>query len=255
MTPAPLPPPRQPGCPSDLDLELLLAKAPAQVQAHGAHAEGCASCKERLAWADDAGRHFLAAPFARTREAVVERAVGGRRPWLDWRAWVPALSLAAAVLLAVVFVPSGPGPDYVGRKGGGAALGLEVWRGVDGRGERVASGAQVHPGDGLRFSVLGGARRVWVFTVDARGNVSLLTPAPGAVPAEPSGVLPGGAVLDDVLGPERVFAVDAEAVPTFEALEALVRRTYGADPATIRSVETLPLQGLQDSVLLEKVAP
>lgn len=251
----PAPPQRQPGCPSDLDLELWLSGAAAAKERLSPHLEGCAACKARLAWAEDAARAFAAGPLVRTREAVVDRTLGPRAAWGGFRFWVPALGLAAAALLAFVAVPQGPPEGYVGLKGSTPALGLEVWRGVEGHGERLAPGAKVSPGDGLRFSLVGPSRKIWLFTVDARGELSLLSPADGRQPREVSGVLPGGAVLDDVLGPERVFAVDAEAVGSLEALRALVKETYGADPAKIRGVDRLPIDGAQDSVLLEKVAP
>ena len=233
---------RAAGCPTDLELErLLLGEALPCAE----HARGCALCEARLVEMRALAERFNAMVFPRLRERIAPPA---RRP-LGWL-W-PALMPVAAVLAAVVLWPRGPAPDYVGLKGGRALLEVYVGEGKEGR--RLATGAQVRPGDGLRFVVTSPTRSAFVFTVDATGRISRLYPAAGPGPAQVDGLLPGGAILDDVTGPERVFAVFPADELGFEQVEAAVRSAYAGGADAVRQVDRLPLDALQQSVLLEKV--
>lgn len=235
---------RAPGCPSDLDLEELLAgKA-------NPHADGCPLCAERLKAMRETGAHFEQVVFPRAKARVLDAATASR-PRFEWR-WALLVPLAAA-LLVFAFFPRGPSPDYIGDKGGPQRPALEVYLGEGQQGRRLSSGASVHGGDGLRFVVSSRQRSVFLFTVDSTGRISRLYPTSGEAPAQLDGLLPNGAILDDVAGPERVFAVFPERAMTFSEIEAAVAAAFSG-PESLRKLERLPLDSAQDSVLLEKVA-
>jgi hypothetical protein len=235
---------RSAGCPSDLDLERALRgeRIPAT-----SHIETCPLCTPRLAAMRELGEHFTARVFPRLRERITPK------PAFSWAWLAPALVPVAAAALLFAFWPRPPPADYVGLKGGGPAPALlEVYVGEGREGRRLATGEQVHPGDGLRFVVTSPSATAFVFTVDATGRVSRLYPSDGPGPAQVDGLLPGGAILDDVTGPERVFAVYPRGAMTFSEVEAAVAAAYtGADQ--VRQLDRLPLDAPQQSVLLEKV--
>ncbi len=245
-------PPRLQGCPADLDLERLLAGEAAVRERWEPHTSRCASCTGRLGWMREAGGRFTAQVFPATSEKVAERVARPRRLW----AWLGApAAVAAAAAAALLLVPTRPPEGYLGSKGHAAATpGLEVYVGEHGKGRRVFGGDIVHPGDGLRFVVQTPGQSVFLFTVDATGKVSRIYPSAGAGLVPPDGLLPGGAILDEVTGPERVFVVVAKGPITFEAIEAAAQAAVqgrGAD--AVRRLDKLPLDVPQDSVLLEKV--
>ncbi|MBI3185149.1 MAG: hypothetical protein HYZ28_23685 [Myxococcales bacterium] len=243
-------PQRLPGCPSDLELEELLAQESAARNCEG-HTSSCQSCTERLAWMKTAGEHFTAFVFPRTRQAVSSAVAPKRRRWL---AWVPALAaVGAAAASMLLFV--GPPKDYLGQKGAAEPAGaLEVYLGEGGKGRRLSEGDVVHPGDGLRFVIQAPGRTVFLFTVDGKGQISRIYPAEGKGPGPAGGLLPGGAILDEVTGPERIFAVYPEGPMSFEEVEAAARSAVaGKGPEVVRQLERLPLEARQESVLLEKV--
>lgn len=236
---------RAEGCPSDLDLERALVGEPVPA---AEHLKTCAHCAPRVAQMRELGVRFSSVVFPKLREAVGQRTSGAGTPW--WRWLLPALAPVAALLLAVVLWPKGPSPGYVGMKGGGSLL--EVYVGEGNQGRQLAAGERVHPGDGLRFVVISPTQTAFVFTVDSTGRVSRLYPTSGEGPAPVSGLLPGGAILDEITGPERVFAVYPRGPMTFAEVEAAVAATF-TSPEAVRSVARLPIDGDQQSLLLEKV--
>lgn len=254
---------RRPGCPTDLELEAVIATEEAALAVHGAHVKGCEHCAARLGWMRDAAQAFNMVVFPSTREKVVRRIMGRGGAWAGWWKWLVPLPIATAAAAAAVVLlvrPPEPKPDYVGVKGLGAPA-LEVYvgeAGPDGKVRRLADGDVVHPGDGLRFVAQAPGKKVFIVTVDARGQVSKLYPASGTEPVPANGILPGGAVLDAVVGPERVYAVYVPAEVTaidlreVEAAARLVAEKGGAD--AVRKMEMLPVEAEQQSVLLEKVA-
>lgn len=241
-------PQRHPGCPTDLELEQLLAGDSSTPSGEG-HTSDCPHCAARLEWMRQAGQHFTAFVFPRTREEVARRLASPRGGWLFWLPAFAAVGAVASALLLLI-----PPPDYLGQKGSGAPVGaLEVYVGEGGQGRRLSPGEVVHPGDGLRF-VVQSKRAVFILSIDSTGQVSRIYPPAGANPGPAGGLLPGGAILDEVTGPERIFAIYPEGPLGFEELEAAARRAVvGGGPELVRRLERLPLAVPQESVLLEKV--
>lgn len=251
-------PGRPPSCPQDLDLERALS-GEAAFQPVLAHAEGCAACTARVTWMREAGELFARRVFPATRERVVEAVL---RPslWTRLRqGWAVAIPAAAAALLLMVVVPLAYppiSPFYVGQKGTSGEVPLRIHVYVDGGGKprQLGPGDQVHPGDGLRFVVEAPGREVYLLSVDGRGNVSRLVPG-GAVRVPETGIVPGGSVLDEVLGPERIYAVEAGPGVDLQALEAAIREAAGGGgDQGVREAGALPMRAPQGTLLLEKVA-
>lgn len=250
-------PGRQPSCPLDLDLERALGGEPA-FQHVLVHAQGCGSCSARVAWMREAGELFARRVLPATRDRVAE-ALRPRPFWEAARRWsMLAAPLAVAMVLAVLVPAVYPKvlPWYVGEKGGRSAalLPLQVYVGTGGKARQLFPGDEVHPGDGLRFVVEAPGRDVYLLSVDSQGQVSPLVPG-GRVRVPQSGVIPGGSVLDDVLGPERLFAIEALPGLDLGAVEAAIRKAAVSGGARgVREASALPLRAPQGTLLLEKVA-
>ena len=247
-------PARSPGCPQDLDLERALAGEAAFAPVL-AHASGCDGCTARLAWMRDAGDLFARRVLPATRDAVLAKL--HRPPW--WRRALPiAVPVAVAATLVVVLTPAlHPPPGYVGSKGAGtpALLQLQVFVDRSGKAAEVRTGDRVHPGDGLRFVVDAPDRVVVLVSVDGQGHVSRLVPG-GSTQVPQTGIVPGGSVLDGVLGPERIFAVELQPGLDVAHVEAAARAAVGAGgDQAVREARALPIPAPQGTVLLEKVAP
>ena len=244
-------------CPSDLALERHLL-SPERSTIAG-HLAACPTCAARLQTMQRQGEDFLRFVYPSTVEAV-EAAAGSR--WarlLAWRRWlvlVPALGAAAAVFLLAR--PTAPPDDYLGVKGGGP-LGLAVFVQEGATARPARDGEAVAAGAALRFRIRTAQPcRLWLLSVDARGQVSRLFPSQGEGGAnvERSADLPGGAVLDGQPGPERIVALCAAAPLAWSSAEAAVRATFpAAGPEAVRlggALRGLPPGTAQDSLLLEK---
>ncbi len=251
-------PSRREGCPDDVALERCLAGEAPFAGAVRRHAEACSSCASRLGWMEEAGELFARRVFPATRDGVVE-ALSRRRGFAPgaWGAWAPLVGAAAAlVLLFPVLRPAPVSPDYVGVKGASAEVRLpvHVYVSEGGRARQLSTGDVVHPGDGLRFVVEAPGREVFLASVDQTGRVSRLVPGDTAVVPD-TGIVPGGSVLDGVLGPERIFAVVVGPGARPEDVESALREAVArGGAASVRALERLPVAAPQGTLLLEKVA-
>jgi hypothetical protein len=239
--------------PSELTLEAHLLSPSPEISAHAA---GCSLCAARLQRMAEEGETFHREVYPRGVGAVraaVTPADRAPRRWL-----LPALPVLGAAAAAVVLLvrTGGPGPEYVGLKGG--SLGLSVFVGMAGDATAVADGARVPPSAALRFSLRTGRPcQLWVASVDAAGQVSQLYPASGNAPAAlaASGPLPGGAILDGQLGPERLYAVCTGQPLPWEALADRIRTAAPGGADGVRGAGRLldlPEGAAQATLLLEK---
>jgi hypothetical protein len=203
-----------------------------------AHLEQCAACRETLAGIErnvsqyESGAEERLARLRARLDREDPRNPGPVPPtWLRLAPAGGALALAAAAAALVVVLPSlkegSPGPaagvepadptaSSVRFKG---AVAVEV---VARRGERqfrVEKGAELRPGDALRFVVTVGAPGfISVFSVDALDNVSPFYPdsdpgshpAPFRVDAAGRHELPGSIILDDSVGDECLVVAFSE---------------------------------------------
>jgi hypothetical protein len=242
-------------CPSELMLEEHLLDPSRSGLAR--HVAACAPCGARLARMEREGEEFRRFVFPRTVDAVTAAATAPRRPrWSRWLAVaLPAGGLAAAAAAMLLVVPQPPS-DYLGAKG--APLSLQVWVGGDAGARAVADGGAVPAAAALRFQVRAARPcRLWLLSVDGRGEVSRLYPPRGDTGADmqTGGTLPGGAVLDGLSGPERLFAVCSPGPLPLDELERAARAAAsGGDEALRRAsrLTGLPEGSAQATLLLEK---
>lgn len=237
-------------CPSDLKLEGYLMNAALSEAAP--HVAACERCRARLRQMEREGEDFRRFVYPATVGALQRT-----RPPLRWLGLsAPAMALAAAAAV-VLMARRGPPDDYSGTKG--AALKLTVYAGST-TGARALNDREAVPASAsLRFRVQPSAPcRLAIVSVDDGGQVSRLFPAAGeeGVNVAQPQALPGGAVLDGRVGPERIYAVCTPAPLPLSLLEEAVRAaTPARGPGSIRTAG--PLRGLpqgsaQTTLLLEK---
>jgi len=204
------------GCLSNLVLDRLLTRELAEDrrQTVRAHLDGCPRCSARLVGFERERDQFdEVAPRLRVR------APARRRSW--GLALAAAGSLAVAALVLLFLRPRAGDPDRPGqrvagptRAKGGLRLSVYLKQGdqvVMGR-----SGDAVHPGDAIRFAytdVTDGY--LAILSRDGAGQVSVYYPegerAAPAARADQEVILPGSIILDEVLGPETLYAVHCAA--------------------------------------------
>jgi hypothetical protein len=238
-------------CPSELALERHLLDP--QGSPDRLHVAACARCTARLEEMRRQGEEFQRYVFPATVEAV-EAAADRKGAWrlTRWLALGP-VALAGAAALLLMLRPAVPPEDYVGSKG---ALGLSVFVREGSAVRAVRDGEPVDAAAALRFRVHAPADcRLWILSLDAKGEVSRLYPAEGTGGAAVSGAaeIPGGAVLDGQAGPERIFAVCTPGPSRWRDLAAQLRGPPGE--AAVRrgpSATGLPAGTQLASLLLEK---
>jgi hypothetical protein len=243
-------------CPSDLALELFLLERDRSPVA--GHVGGCRACAQRLASMQEEGDEFRRTVFPHTVDAVEDAMA--KRPFEWRRLFAPAgfALAAAAALLVTVRTPTGPPSDYeYGVKGTGLALGVFVNGGEGAR--SVTDGAAVPASAALRFKVQPSTDHccLWIMSVDGKGEVSRIYPPEGRPQSDHiAGPVPGGAVLDGVPGPERIYAV---CVPdddmNWTQVKAAASHVASGGEAAVRGAEKLggPLEkASQATMLLEK---
>jgi hypothetical protein len=175
----------------------------------------CGTCKQRWEELNEDKQRFEKFVYPRTLAQVEARASGGGSFWealtKRWRIAVPALGLAAAAAIAIVVLPRTP-ERYYGEKGG---PNLEV---VARRGESqfaVHSGSHLKPRDQIRFVVdPAGAKYLLIASRDGQGKLTIYYPYGGTASGRLAAnrqELPDSIELDDVTGPERLYAFFSDA--------------------------------------------
>jgi len=166
---------------------------------------------------------------------------------------VGGLAAVAAALVLVLRPPAGPPPDYVGTMGGPITLSVFT-PGAEGP-HALADGEAVPAAAALRFKVKAKDCSLFILSVDGAGAVTRLFPAEGAAAVPPpGGELPGGAVLDGIAGPERLYAVCAGRPLPWGEVERAARAAAGGGADRVRSGARLrlPENASQATLLLEK---
>jgi hypothetical protein len=230
-------------CLSDLAIDRHLAGETSNV----AHAESCAFCSARIealrvekrVFPEQIGIVFAAKALdRRVRSHTIKRALVG------------VTSLAAAVLLAVIVLP--PPEEGVRTKGG---LSLEVIaRQGDGSVTHLLPGANVSPGDAIRFRVRSEKSGYLAISgLDAAQVVSVYHDPMRIEGDAHDRLIEGSIILDRTLGPEQIAAIVCKEPMTHEQILALGKEALaraGGDP---RRVSELGVECSQTFFLIEKV--
>ncbi|HUU00856.1 MAG TPA: hypothetical protein VM425_05375 [Myxococcota bacterium] len=245
-------------------IELLQAMDPdipgERLDAVRAHALGCPRCSGIVSRLEAENTEFIARhPPGTIVPRLLARAAGTRHKRRLLQVLAPAAAAALALLVLLVAQPANhePGPVTT-RVKGEVSLRFFVQRG--GQSVEARSGEIFHAGDRIQFVYTSGAKRyLFLASLDDEGRLSNFNfqAAPSSVPIVPGNgqVLEGSIILDDHLGPERVFAVFSDRpLPQAEIERAAARafsllRREGGD---ITKLMRLPLSHPQASVLLEK---
>ncbi len=231
---------REAGHPAARALETLAfapegTPRPADVEEH---VRACASCQARVAALREERARFLQARPARAFAARIEERAR-RVPWWRRPVWafgaLPAAVAVALVLLVVLprAVPRGgeTGGELPIRLKGAPAVRLEVLVSREGQpAVALPEGEPLLPGDTLRFRVTAPERgHVFIANQDGAGRFTRYFPARGSrgVPLEPGvHLLPGGVVLDDWRGEERVTLLFSPEPLEERDVEAALRRAF-----------------------------
>lgn len=221
---------RSADCPSDLRLDQWLAGELTRIErdALDVHVAGCEACRRRRSDLIEAQRSFVSsAPGF----AVLAQGAAKRRG--SWRALVPALAAAAALLLAL----GQPWQYWLERdpprtrtKGSLARLSWVVRRG-----DRVFAGRPDQPlraGDALRFSIHA-LEPVYagVFGRDAAGRVSAYYPETAELALVPGGSdqpLPVALELDASPGDEQLHGVFCRHPASIAQVQRAIERSADA---------------------------
>lgn len=230
-----------------------------------ARLHSCPECQSRL--------HSLEAEAAAFAEQVnvgvqsaeilqrLSRAPEPRSPWAWLRQpWVPGLLAAAAALLFLLpmtLSPETTGPSTRLKGGGGVALTMYV---KDDSGVHPGpDGTRLTEGDQIQFRyAAAGHPYLFVISVDARGVVSALYPEVPTqsikVQTEGTHVLDGSVILDDSVGPERIYAIFSSAPVAFSNIDAAVQSGLSG-VSDVTDLPQLPLDAhdvVQSTVLIVK---
>jgi hypothetical protein len=242
-------------CPSSLKLALSLVEGElAQEDRAGiqAHAASCGRCRGRLAELERE-REML---YAQKPTLELDAHVTARPGRLVW--W-PALAGAVAVLLLLFGLwlsPGGDTPNGVQFKGEAPSLALRVEH--EGRVFHGSSHMHLQPGDRIRFAYSVDADAfLYIFNVDKHGRITDYYPARDgeslAIRAGTEIFLPGSIRLDDYLGTERIFALFTRVPVRRESIAAAVRQAMER-MERIEDIQALPIKGVQETILIEKVS-
>jgi hypothetical protein len=202
------------------------------------HVRACASCQAHVAALREERARFLQARPARAFAARIEERAR-RVSWWRQPVWafgaLPAAVAVALVLLVVLprAVPRGgdAGGELPVRFKGAPTVRLEVLVGREGQpAVPFREGEPLLPGDALRFRVTVLERgHVFIANQDGEGRFTRYFPVRGArsVGLEPGEhLLPGGVVLDDWRGEERITVLFSPEPLEERDVEAALRRAF-----------------------------
>jgi hypothetical protein len=236
---------RPESCVSDFAFDRRLAgEASAEEDARiGDHVRGCARCTERLgALRGERDAFAREAPALKRAVLPLARSRGSARVF---GLAAGLLGLAAATVLVVRGADFGAGPGAATRtKGSGASLGVYVKH--DGAVRAGGADERVEPGDALRFVYTTVAPRyLAVFSLDGAKRASVYYPDGDVAARVEPGVqvaLPSSTVLDEVLGPERLFGVACASSFEVEPLRRALQTTGDVGAGADCEVVTLSLR-------------
>ncbi len=181
-------------------------------------------------------------------------------PW--WakltKPWMPVLVAAVALFAIVPLTQVDPDPEPGVRiKGGGVGLSMFV-KDLDGV-QPGHDGMHLSAGDQIQFRYNADEHDyLFIISVDARGTISSLYPeeTEQSIRVLPQGahVLQGSIILDEAVGPERIYAVFSAEPVSFGEIDAAVKAGL-ADNGSVVDLKALPLQTqdvAQSSILIVK---
>jgi hypothetical protein len=239
-------------CLSDLVLDRLIAGELDGSEigtAARAHLERCEPCRSRKRTLEEAAARFETEIFI--SGAALKTARAAKRAPMRLGGSIGA---AAAAVFIVMLVQT---KSLEVRTKGALGLGI-VARHLDGKTEQIFSGAEMSPGEAIRFEI-SSTRQGYLFIagIDAAKNVTPYYPSTKdaqILPPAPGTLLEGSVTLDATLGPERIFAVLCD--QPIEARRILERGRRALDRAggDPQKIEHLDSGCAESSFIIHKVA-
>jgi hypothetical protein len=245
-------------CPRRFDLIRLTAGdgEEKEMQALRDHASSCPTCGAILTSLEKQQHDFLERrPFSEVAPAFIE---GGRKHASRRRLVFRLVPAAAVVLLALgviwLTLPTEPGI----RTKGEISLAFYVQKGAEAVPGR--SGGIYRENDRIQFTYSSGSHRyLFLVSLDDHGAVSNFNhkASDSSIPISPGSnrLLEGSIILDDSIGPERIFAIFSSTPLRFKEIKAATDRAHRELKKTggsVRDLTRLPLPYPQASVLLMK---
>lgn len=236
-----------------------------QAQALRARMKHCEHCQSRLqtmaaeaqAFNASVNPGFESAAILQKLEAIEAQAPA---PW--WagfaKPWMLAVGAMVALFAVIPLTQYNPEPGPTVRlKGGGVGLSMFV-KDIDGV-QPGQDGMHLEAGDQIQFRYdADGHEYLFIISVDARGVISSLYPEVPThsikVLAEGTHVLTGSIILDEAVGPERIYAIFSTEALEFEDIDKAVKSGLGDNPDVV-ALQELPIEAedvAQSSILIVK---
>jgi len=237
-------------CVSDLRFDRMFAGelGDEETRAIAAHVASCATCRARRQELGQARASDEAAAAAETGALHARAARSGRKPFTR----IASGALALAALAAGVWLAVAPAREpsaelrWKGRHGFGFYVqrGAAVYRG--------APGERLLPGDRVRFVARSGEPRyLAVLSLDGAQRATVYYPtgsrAAALAPSEGEQALPASVRLDEVLGPEQLYALFCSEPIALEPVRAAL--------AQQRAAFVAPADCELERMLVHKAAP
>lgn len=257
---------------SSLALDLLLLGDLGDEPARDAkrHIEACPSCRERYEELQLSYETFERQVHPRTAADVTRRAgttvaatpfLGAHPRRSRWRTATLAALAGAAALLLLLARPFGRREPSLAEDTALLVKGAPSFDIFARRASRVflvQDGAQLEPGDAVRFMAsAGGASFLLVASIDAAGRATIYFPYLGQ---ESAAISPGrhftdssSIVLDETRGPERIFALFSSKPIAAEVVSRALAAIGRGGVESIRGAPRVDVPAdFQTSVLIEK---
>ena len=216
------------------------------------HLASCAICRAEQEAAADLRARFATHVLPRGLAGLPEPRASRARRW-------PWLALPALAVLALLVV-RWPRPDPLPELAIKGDPSLQVYAHRDGNTFSVRDGAELAPGDRIRFVVFpAGARYVLVASVDGSSAATIYYPYGGdhSAAVEADRVEPNESiVLDAAPGPERLYALLSDRPLAASLVIARLREVAAGGANAIRETRALALPvRAQPSLAFEKARP
>lgn len=207
--------------------------------------DSCAHCQTELERLSREKDEFLASVNVAAQSAQILEKLEVTPPqfWIfrgHFSQWVGALTLVVAMAF---IVPTVLKQDPLMNRTKGAKVGLQVYLNSEGEARLIAQGSKLKEGDQIQFKYQArGFTHLMIISVDGRNTISSLYPsAPGSsvsITPEGSHVLKGSIVLDDALGPEKVYAIYSKQALDYVEVERLLKSGAGLQDSTAFGIGT-----------------
>jgi hypothetical protein len=251
---------KESACPRQFELVQAISGVtqPGKTQAILDHTQACPRCRGIVTQLKHDRHDFLNRhPTDIGSAQIIARAHQQKRS-SRLALWLAPASAALAALLLVILLLESPQPGPGIRTKGEISLKFYIQQGdqaIPGK-----SGGIYHENDRIQFVYSSGANRyLFLVSIDDQGKVSNFnhekkTSSVSIIPGA-NRVLAGSIILDDSIGPERIFAIFSNQPLRFDQIRQAARSAYTELRSHGKSVEDLtqlPLEFSQATLIIYK---